>query len=410
MYIQMRGEIMSKKWMKRRKRIFEIIEVGNDLDRPSRIYDFVNVFAMIVNLLVGILCTYAELVEQYGLFFHVLEHITVAFFAIDYLLRVCTARFLYKDLNERHAIRRYMCSFFGVVDLLSFLPFYLPFFFPAGSVAFRMIRIVRIFRLFKINAYYDSLNVITEVVRGKKQQLISSVFIIAILMTASSLCMYSLEHEAQPEVFANAFSGIWWATSTLFTIGYGDIYPITLWGKILSILITILGAGMVAIPTGIISAGFVDQYSHIQKRAEYGYKMEMNFIRIRLQENDKWVGRRIKDLQLPQGIIVAVIKRREEVIIPRGDVVLLEDDTIVLGSEPFEVQDHIKLQEIILEERNPWVGVRIRDLDISRHSIIVLVKRRNKSLIPNGSMVLRDGDKVFLYSKLHLANVGEVEL
>ena len=122
-----------------------------------------------------------------------------------------------------------------------------------------MLRIIRIFRLFRINSYYDSLNVIGEVIAGKKQQLMSSVFIILMLMLGSSLCMYSLEHEAQPEVFQNAFSGIWWAASTLLTVGYGDIYPVTTLGKMFGIFITFLGVGMVAIPTGIISAGFVDQ-------------------------------------------------------------------------------------------------------------------------------------------------------
>lgn len=154
-----------------------------------------------------------------------------------------------------------------------------------------MIRIVRIFRLFKINAYYDSLNVITEVIKGKSQQLISSVFIILVLMLASSLGMYSLEHEAQPDVFSNAFSGIWWSTSTLLTVGYGDIYPITTAGKILGIFITFLGVGMVAIPTGIISAGFVDQCSNIKKRTEYSYEEDMNFIKIRIEENDQWNGK-----------------------------------------------------------------------------------------------------------------------
>ena len=110
-------------------------------------------------------------------------------------------------------------------------PYYLPLFFPAGAVVFRLFRIVRIFRLFRINAYYDSLNVITEVIIGKKQQLLSSLFILSVLMVASSLCMYSLEHDAQPEVFSNAFSGLWWSVSTLLTIGYGDIYPITPLGK-----------------------------------------------------------------------------------------------------------------------------------------------------------------------------------
>ena len=168
-------------------------------------------------------------------------------------------------MKEWRAVCKYVFSFSGIVDLLSFLPYYLPVFFPSGAVAFRMFRVVRIFRLFRINAYYDSLNVITQVLASKAQQLLSSVFIILVLMIASSLCMYSLEHDAQPEVFSNAFSGIWWSVSTLLTVGYGDIYPITTMGKIFSIFITFLGVGMVAIPTGIISAGFVDQYSRIKR-------------------------------------------------------------------------------------------------------------------------------------------------
>ena len=196
--------------------------------------------------------------ERYGGAIVAIESITVMFFAFDYILRVYTARYLCEEGPEWKAILKYVFSFTGIVDLLSFLPYYLPFFFPEGAIAFRMFRVVRIFRLFRINAYYDSLNVITEVIVSKKQQLLSSVFIVMILMVASSLCMYSLEHEAQPDVFENAFSGIWWATSTLMTVGYGDIYPVTTAGKMLGIIITLIGAGMIAIPTGIISAGFVE--------------------------------------------------------------------------------------------------------------------------------------------------------
>ena len=145
---------------------------------------------------------------------------------------------MYPEVSEAHAVRKYIFSFTGVVDLLSFLPYFLPVFFPSGAVAFRMLRIMRVFRLFRINAYYDSFKLITEVLSNKKQQLFSSVFTILILMLASSLCMYSLEHEAQPEVFSNAFSGIWWAASTLLTVGYGDIYPITTLGKMFGIFIT----------------------------------------------------------------------------------------------------------------------------------------------------------------------------
>lgn len=401
---------MKKKWLKLRKRLFDIIEVGNDLDNISRAYDFVNAFAIIINLVASIMYTYDSMREQYGFWIVLVEEITIAFFCIDYVLRVCTARFLYSDETEPRAILKYIFSFTGLVDLLSFLPYYLPIFFPAGTVAFRMIRIVRIFRLFRINAYHDSLSVITEVIKGKKQQLISSVFIILVLMLASSLCMYSLEHEVQPEVFSNAFSGIWWSASTLLTVGYGDIYPITTLGKVFGIIISFLGVGMVAIPTGIISAGFVDVYATIKKRTEYGYEADLHFIKIQLDMLDQWVGKRIADLDLPAGVIVSVIKREEEVLIPRGDVVLEVDDIIVLGAEPFDEREHINLKEVVIKKKNPWNGMSIRELDISRHTIIVLVKRRNKALIPNGNMVLQEGDRVFLHTKLHLSNVSHIEI
>ena len=399
-----------KRWMKRRKRLFDIIEVGNDLDFASRAYDYFNAFVIILNLAISIMSTYSEVREKCGTWLHVVEEVTIVFFAIDYLLRVFTAKFLYPKKKEAEAIGKYVFSFTGIVDLLSFLPEYLPVFFPAGTVAFRMIRIVRIFRLFQINAHHDSLNVITEVIKSKKQQLISSVFIIMVLMIASSLCMYSLENEAQPDVFSNAFSGIWWSASTLLTVGYGDIYPITTLGKVFGIFITFLGVGMVAIPTGIISAGFVEQYSELKRRTEYGYKADMHFIKVHLKSNDEWVNMRVADLNFPAGIIIAAIKRDEEMLIPRGDIVLHEEDLVVLGAEPFEDHDRIDLKEIVLKKHNPWNGAKISDLNISRHTVIVLVKRRNKAIIPYGDMVLREGDRIFLYTEMYLTDANYIEI
>lgn len=406
---------MKKKWYRRRKRLLEILEVGSDTDYVSRGYDYINVFMIVLNLTVSIMYTYESMRQQYGDILLFIEKITVASFAVDYVMRLFTARFLYEkehDMTELRAIRKYMFSFMGVVDILSWLPYYLPIIFPAGAVAFRMIRIVRIFRLFRINTYYDSFHVITEVIYGKRQQLISSVVIILILMLGSSLCMYSLEHEAQPEVFTNAFSGIWWAASTLLTVGYGDIYPVTTMGKILGIVISFLGVGMVAVPTGIISAGFVNQYTTIKRRNTHGYEADMQFIKIHITEEDKWFNKHIADLSLPSGVIVAIIKRDEEIIIPRGDVVLQKEDVVVLGAVPYDEDEHehINLKEIVLKTHNPWTGVKIKDLDISRQSVIVLVKRRNKSLIPNGNMVLEAGDRVFLYTKLHLSEANIIEI
>lgn len=401
---------MNKEGIRRLRRLFEIIEVGNDLDWISRTYDYINVSTIVLNLIASVLYTYDSIREQYGTLLLTVEVVTAVFFAVDYVLRLVTSHFLYPELTKGHAVRKYVFSFMGLVDLLSFLPYFLPVFFPAGTVAFRMIRIVRIFRLFKINAYYDSLHVIAEVINGKRQQLLSSVFIILVLMLASSLCMYSLEHEAQPDVFRNAFSGIWWATSTLLTVGYGDIYPITTLGKLFGIFISFLGVGMVAIPTGIISAGFVNQYSTIKKRSEYGYESAVRFMKLQLDEDDNWVGKSIADLELSPKIIVAAVKRNEKLMVPRGDMVLKMDDTLILGAEPYEDREQIELKEIVLQKKNPWVNKKIADLDISRHSVIVLIQRKNKALIPNGDMVLREGDNVFLYTQLHLDTVNEIDL
>lgn len=395
-------------WAARRKRACEIIEVGYDRDWASRAYDLVNAMSIVLNLAVSILYTFAEVRGRWGGLLIVAENVTVAFFAADYLLRLWTAPALRPKLTGGRAVLKYILSFSGLVDLLSFLPYYLPVFFPAGAVAFRMFRVVRIFRLFRINAYYDSLNVITEVIASKRQQLMSSVFIILILMLASSLCMYSLEHEAQPEVFTNAFSGIWWSVSTLLTVGYGDIYPITTLGKLFSIVITFLGVGMVAIPTGIISAGFVDQYSRVKRLSEYANETDIHFIKVSLSKRDPWAGRTIQELGLPGGIIVAAIQREEKIIVPRGSVELQEDDTLVLGAKSLGDDRHIDLKEMVLRSQSPWNGQRIRDLDISRQTIIVMVRRKGNVLIPNGDLVLQEGDSIILYTQSHIRDANTI--
>ena len=397
-------------WLARRKRLFYIVEVGASEDRVSRLYDLVNSLAIVVNLIASILYTFAEIRTPYGPALLTVEAVTVAFFSIDYGLRLWTARYLFPKQPEHKAVLSYILSFSGLVDLLSFLPYYLPFFLPSGAVAFRMFRVVRIFRLFRINAYYDSLNVITEVISSKRQQLISSVFIILVLMLASSLCMYSLEHEAQPEVFTNAFSGIWWSVSTLLTVGYGDIYPITTMGKFFGICIAFLGVGMVAIPTGIISAGFVDQYSRIKRLSEYADETDVNFIKIRLTKNDPWSGRTIQELGLPSGIIVAAIQRDGEIVVPRGSVELCPDDTLVLGAKSLGDDKHIDLKEMVLRGQNPWNGQRIRELDISRQTIIVMVRRKGNVLIPNGDLVLKEGDSIILYTQSPIGQTNTIEV
>ena len=121
---------MNKTWEKRRKRAFEIIEVGNDIDIISRSYDFLNALCIIINLIVSILYTFDEVRSVYGPFLVVIEEITVIGFAIDYILRLWTAKHLHPSYSEKKALKKYAFSFMGIVDLLSFLPYYLPIFFP----------------------------------------------------------------------------------------------------------------------------------------------------------------------------------------------------------------------------------------------------------------------------------------
>ena len=403
---------METEWDDRRKRLFEIIEIGLPGDVASQVYDAFNILSIVINLVVSVMYTFDDLHARFGPWLVTIEAVTVAFFAADFAMRLWTAKFLRPSLTEPRAVLRYIFSFSGLVDLLSFLPYYLPVFFPSGAVAFRMFRVARVFRLFRVNAYYDSLGVITQVISSKRQQLFSSVFILLVLMLASSLCMYSLEHDAQPEVFSNAFSGIWWSVSTLLTIGYGDIYPVTTMGKVFSIFITFLGVGMVAIPTGIISAGFVDQYTRIKRISEYADEDEVHFIRVALTEHDSWSGKTIQQLGLPHGVIVVAIQRGHEVVVPRGSVKLMDNDVLVLGAESVGSSDqhHIELKELELRQHNPWNGQRIRDLDISRQTLIVIVKRKGRMLIPNGDLTLHQGDRVILYTRTRMAHASSIWL
>ena len=391
-----------------RRRMADIVEMGSRQDPVSRGYDIVSCLVLLLNVTGTILYTFEKVKAQFGSALLLLETLTVAFFAVDYVLRVWTAPVTSSGVPAAKAIRKYVFSLTGLVDLLSFLSHYLPIFFPAGAAVFRIFRVVRIFRLFQINAYYSALNVITEVLNSRKQQLLSSVFIILVLMVASSLCMYSLENAAQPEVFSNAFSGIWWAASTLLTVGYGDIYPITIAGKIVSIFITFLGVGMVAIPTGIISAGFVDHYSRIKRLSEYAFEEDILFIEVQLHKRDKWVGLAIKDMELPQGVLVGMVRRGREHLVPRGDLVLKDNDILILGAAALKDENHIDLKRIVLRKQSSWNGRLISELDISRQAMIVMVKRRGTMLIPHDDLRLREGDHIILYSQSRIADAEQI--
>ncbi len=247
------------KYLYFKKRIFKIIQIGNKGDIPSKIFDYSLVLVILLNISVMIIDSFS-ISEAFHHTLGIIEILTVIFFLIEYILRIWTASLLYPANGKFTAVLHFLVSFDGIVDLLSILPMS----FLSGMSAFRLLRVVRIFHLFKVNTTYDSFNVIQTVLFRKRKQILSCVFIILMLMLASSLCMYTVEHEAQPEVFKNAFSGLWWSVSTILTVGYGDIYPVTVVGKMMAILIAILGVGVIALPTGIITSGFVEQYTKLE--------------------------------------------------------------------------------------------------------------------------------------------------
>ena len=382
-----------------RKRISDIIEVGFDEDFWGRGYDVVNFFLIVVNLAVSVMLTYDSLMESMGELLLIIEAVTMGFFLFDLILRIWTAGCIYPGAGPVRAVFRYIFSFQGIVDVLSCVPYYLPVFFPGGVMAFRIFRVMRIFRIFRINAYFDSLNVISAVIRSKARLLISSVFIILMLMLASSLTMYGLEHDAQPEAFDNALSGMWWAAASLLTVGYGDIYPVTTAGRIVGMGVTMLGVGLVAIPTGIISAGFVEQYEKLRIKNEEGDEAEYRFIRVLVNDKDRWAGMTIAQLNLPHTIMIAAVLRGDDVVIPRGEVEIMAGDMLVLGVDGERGGLGISLKEITLKEQHPWNGKRIKDLDISRQSFLVKLVRRGREMVPKGDMKLLAGDEIVMYTK-----------
>ncbi len=386
-------------WERVQKKLYSMVSIGVVDNKLNQGYDILSTLALIINIAAAFLSTFESIRAEHGQLLNMIEAITVFFFAIDYALRVLTASQQFRGCSEGEAIRKYVLSGYGIIDLLSFLPYYLPAFFPAGAAVFRMFRVIRIFRLFRINAYSDSLTLIGNVLTSKRTQILASVFIILLLILASSLCMYSVEHEAQPEVFENAFSAIWWATSTLLTVGYGDIYPITVLGQILGIVITFLGVGLVAIPTGIISAGFVEEYQKATRLADIEEQADIHFIEFVIKDNDSWAGKQVKDVGVPHNTLIAIIMRGKETIIPRGDVTILPGDKLILCAEPAGdgVLEHVK--EVSLRKNHPWNGQRIMDLDISRQTFVVMVDRAGKMMIPTGDMELLEGDRVLVFTK-----------
>jgi voltage-gated potassium channel len=184
------------------------------------------------------------------------------FFVTEYVIRL--------GLTQRNGwsgrrLSGYAISFFGLVDLVSVLPIILPFFFGSNLGVVKMFRILRVFRIMKFGRYSRSVQMLGEVIVSVRYALFSTLFVSLFVILFSASSMYYLEHDAQPNEFTDIPSTFWWAMATLTTVGYGDVYPITTGGKMFASVVALTGIGLVAIPTGLLSAAFTKRIAEERK-------------------------------------------------------------------------------------------------------------------------------------------------
>lgn len=187
-------------------------------------------------------------------FLSVSEIFVVGIFTLEYLYR------LFISENGR----RFAFSFYGVADLLAILPFYLAF--AVDLRALRLVRLLRLIRVFKLARYSAALNRMRLALAQAKEELIISVFMLAVFLYFAAFGIFHFEHEAQPEKFATIFDALWWAVATITTVGYGDIYPITFAGRFFTLVILIVGLGLVAVPAGIFASALFSVKSSSSKQ------------------------------------------------------------------------------------------------------------------------------------------------
>lgn len=198
---------------------------------------------------------------QFSQFFYYFELISILIFSFEYIYRIITS---YKE-SKWLGVKNYVFSFFGFIDLISILPFYIKQFVLLDGRFFRILRLFRLTRVFKLGRESKSLKLFIKALSAVKSELMFTLFLSILTILFSASAIYFLENKSQPEVFSSITASIWWATISLATVGYGDIVPITIWGKIFASIISLVGIGIVAIPTGIISASFVEEIINSKK-------------------------------------------------------------------------------------------------------------------------------------------------
>ncbi len=224
---------------------FKIHEVIFEADTKSgKIFDIILIIAILLSVVVVMLDSIAEVNNEFGNVFYVLEWIFTILFTIEYFLRLIS---IGKPL-------KYATSFFGIVDLLAILPTYFSLLFPGSQyfLVIRVLRLLRIFRVLKLVQYVGEAKSLRQALKASKRKIIVFVFTVLIVVVIFGSLMYVIEGEDNG--FTSIPRSIYWAIVTLTTVGYGDISPITPLGQALAAIIMILGYGIIAVPTGIVTA------------------------------------------------------------------------------------------------------------------------------------------------------------
>jgi voltage-gated potassium channel len=232
----------------------------------DKVVNAIIVSLIVANTLAVILETVDSFYAKYQMAFEYFELFSVVIFTIEYILRVWS---ITESENYQSAITgrlRFMSSPGAIVDLLAIIPFYFPLKTLFDLRFLRLFRLIRFFRFFKLARYLNASKIIRRVFTSKKEELVLSFVITLFLIVISASVMYFIEHDAQPDKFSSIPETMWWSVATLTTVGYGDVYPITITGKILASFISILGIGMFALPAGILASGFSEEFKNTRQK------------------------------------------------------------------------------------------------------------------------------------------------
>ena len=220
--------------------IKSVVEINDN--KMSRVFAYFIQVLILLSIITFSVETIPNLKSQTRTILQSIEVFCVIVFTIEYVLRIYVSNHKWK----------FIFSFFGLIDLLAILPFYLSFGIDLRSL--RALRFFRLFRILKLVRYNKAMNHFTRAIKSAKEEIFLFIFITLILIYFAAIGIYYFENQAQPEHFSSIFDSLWWAIITLTTVGYGDVYPITVGGKVFTFVILMIGLGIVAIPTGIISS------------------------------------------------------------------------------------------------------------------------------------------------------------